>query len=467
MTDRIFYHIYPLGFCGAPERNDFSCPAGTELRSIADHIPRLLNLGINAVYLGPLFESVAHGYDTLDYYHVDRRLGNNEDLRFLVRRFHEAGIIVVLDAVLNHTGRHFFAFKDLQARGADSAYRDWFAGLDFSRPGPAGDPFSYEGWHGCYDLVRLNGHNPEVRKYLFGAAEFWIKEFDIDGLRLDAVDLLLPDFLDELSFRCKKQKNDFWLMGEVVAGDYRLWTGGGVSPGTRLDSVTNYELYKSLWSSFNDKNFFELSWTLNRQSGAEGMYRDIPLYTFADNHDVNRLASTLKNRTHLFPLYGLLFTLPGIPSLYYGSEYGIAGERLPTSDRPLRPAWDSPVIREAQNAGRDAADLERAIAGFIGLRKNSAALREGSFRELFKTSEQYAFMRETGEKRIIVGVNAGAETKTIRIPETVLGNGGVVRENSGVARWRDLLSGEEFAPSGGGLEFPVHPSWVRVLAPEM
>jgi glycosidase len=246
ITDRVFYHIYPLGFCGAPGQNDFSSPAGNGLRSIADHIPRLQKLGINAVYLGPLFESGTHGYDTLDYYWVDRRLGDNETLRFLVQRFHQAGIMVVLDAVLNHTGRHFFAFRDIQAMGSASAYRDWFANIDFSRRSPAGDYFSYEGWNGCYDLVKLNGHNREVRDHLFGAVEFWIKEFDIDGLRLDAADLLLPDFMDELSSRCKKQKSDFFLLGEMVAGDYCRLTGGSgsdVVPGSRLDSVTNYELY--------------------------------------------------------------------------------------------------------------------------------------------------------------------------------------------------------------------------------
>ncbi|GHU58294.1 maltodextrin glucosidase [Spirochaetia bacterium] len=452
-----------MGFCGAPEQNDFSCPAGTGLRSITEQIPHLLNLGVNAFYLGPLFESTAHGYDTLDYYYVDRRLGNNGDLCFLVNRFHEAGIVVVLDAVLNHVGRHFFAFKDLQERGSASAYRDWFANVDFGSRSPAGDTFTYEGWNGCYDLVKLNAHNRLVRDYLLNAVEYWIREFDIDGLRLDAADLLLPDFLDELSARSKKVKDNFWLMGEVVAGDYTRWTGGGssgVAHGTRLDSVTNYELYKSLWSSFNDKNFFELSWTLNRQSGADGMYRDIPLYTFADNHDVNRIASVLKNKAHLFPLYGLLFTLPGIPSIYYGSEYGIPGERLPYSDRPLRPAWDSPAMRQAAESAGIAAgtgSLERAIAAFIRLRKNSAALREGSFRELFKSHEQYAFIREFGGERTVVVVNAAEEQKTIPISPEALGS-------AGHEKWRDLLSGEEFTASGTGLDIPVHPSWLRVLA---
>jgi len=272
MSGRIFYHIYPLGFCGAPRQNDFHCPAGPGLRSLAGHIPHWEALGVNAVLLGPLFESTAHGYDTLDYHYVDRRLGNNEDLRNLVRAFHDRGMMVVLDGVLNHTGRHFFAFRDLQEKREASAYRDWYRGLDFGGRSPLGDPFRYEGWNGCYDLVKLNSASAAVREHLLGAIRFWIEEFDIDGLRLDAADQLRPDFMDELSAHREALKRDFWLMGEVVHGDYRHWARPG-----RLDSVTNYELYKSLWSSFNDRNFFELSWTLRRQSGGDGMYRDLKL----------------------------------------------------------------------------------------------------------------------------------------------------------------------------------------------
>jgi glycosidase len=214
VQDRTFYHIYPLGYCGSPRRNDFSSPAGPGLRSLIHRIPRIVSLGINAVYLGPLFESVAHGYDTLDYYHVDRRLGSNDDLHDLVRAFHEQGICVVLDAVLNHTGREFFAFKDLREKGQGSPYRDWFSGVDFSKHSPLGDPFTYDTWSGAYDLVKLNGTSREVREHLFGAVKFWIEEFDIDGLRLDAADQLLPDFMDELSRRSKTVKPDFWIMGE-------------------------------------------------------------------------------------------------------------------------------------------------------------------------------------------------------------------------------------------------------------
>jgi glycosidase len=457
----VFYHIYPLGFCGAPEYNDFSCPAGGGLRYIETHIPRLTALGINALYIGPLFESSAHGYDTLDYYHVDRRLGNNEDLKHLVRAFHDAGIDVVLDGVFNHSGRHFFAFKDIQERGEASAYRDWYSGVDFSRSGPAGDRFSYEGWHGCYDLVRFNGHNRQVRDHLLGAARFWIEEFDIDGIRLDAADLLLPEFMKELKALCKSLKNNFWLMGEIIAGDYRRWLGGKETADSGLlDSLTNYELYKSLWSSFNDANFYELSWTLNREFGTEGLYA-FPLYSFADNHDVNRLASVLKKREHLVPVYGLLFSLPGIPSIYYGSEYGITGERTHNSDRPLRPRWDDAWAQSG-------ADLARRIGDFIHLRKTYRALGGGSFRELYRTNGQYAFVRERGYTPlgdtplggnavpgeyapVLTAVNCAGGCRRLTIRDGVLGS----------RAWRDLLTGETFYAGGNSLELPVE--GIRIL----
>jgi glycosidase len=442
MGGRIFYHIYPLGFCGAPERNDFSCPAGPGLRSLLSHIPRLEELGINALYLGPVFESTAHGYDTLDYYHVDRRLGSNDDLRTLVRAFHDRGFIVILDGVFNHTGRHFFAFRDLMEKREASAYRDWFYRLDFNSQSPLGDPFRYEGWQGCYDLVKLNGASRDVREHLFGAVKFWIEEFDIDGLRLDAADQLLPDFMDELSSRCKKMKRDFWLMGEVVHGDYRNWAREG-----RLDSVTNYELYKSLWSSFNDRNFYELSWSLRRQSGPDGIYRRLKLYTFADNHDVNRVASILRNPAHLFPLYGLLFTMPGIPAIYYGSERGIRGEKRNNSDSALRPAWE-----DANRPGAGIEALPRAIRDFIRIRKENPALRDGDYRELLIAHEQFAFLRECPHgQRVIVAVNSAESGKTIAIPLKTPG------------RWRDLLSGAEFYSHGGKLTIPLDRSWLRIL----
>jgi glycosidase len=406
----LFYHIYPLGMCGAPLNNDFSSPAGDGLRKLIDRIPHFVSLGVTAVYIGPLFESISHGYDTVDYWHVDRRLGTDEDLANLVRSFHDQGIKVILDAVLNHTGRDFFAFRDLKEKGQASPYRHWYRNVDFGKRSPEGDQFSYEGWAGHFSLAKLDTSKPDVRTHLFDAIRHWIGDFGIDGLRLDAADVLEPDFMDALSTFCKGIKPDFWLMGEVVHGDYRNWARAG-----RLDSVTNYELYKGLWSSFNDRNFFEIAWSLNRQSGHDGIYRSLELYNFAENHDVNRVASMLKSGAHLFPLYGLLFTVPGIPSLYYGGEWGTRGEKKHGSDAELRPA-----IRETAEHGTlsgmpesckpriDSCALESLIRNLARFRREHPALAKGSYRQVFVSNEQFAFERKYGEETLVIAVNSGA-----------------------------------------------------------
>ena len=470
ITSRFFYHIYPLGMCGAPSRNDFTQAAGSGLKSLKERIPHLSYLGVNAVYIGPLFESMAHGYDTVDYFHVDRRLGTNDDLKDLVKALHEAGIAVILDAVLNHTGRNFFAFRDLQEKGRASPYATWYRGVDFSRKSPAGDNFAYEGWSGYYDLAKLNTGTPEVREHLFSAVKFWIDEFGVDGLRLDAADVLAPDFLDALSSFAKSIKPDFWLMGEVVHGDYRNWAAPG-----RLDSVTNYELYKGLWSSFNDRNFFEIAWSLNRQFGSEGMYRDRVLYNFLENHDVNRVTSVLKSSAHLVPLYGLLFTVPGVPSLYYGGEWGIRGEKKNGSDAELRP-----VVRETAEHGAysgvpaecapkvDSAKLEDAIKRFARIRAETPALREGTYRQLHVASEQFAFIREMpgrsdagageggGTGAAIIIVNAAATEARLSLrPGMKAGSDG---------HWRDAVEGRVSCDARGGeLHACVPPCSIVIL----
>ena len=324
-SEAIFYHIYPLGFCGAPKRNDFASAPQPRLDKIFAWLDHIQDVGATARYLGPVFESSAHGYDTADYFQVDRRLGDRGTLAALSKEIHRRGMRLVLDAVLNHVGRDFWAFRDVQSNLEHSSYRDWFAGLDLARSSPLGDPFSYESWNGHYDLVKLNLQNPAVRTHLFDAVRFWADAFEVDGLRLDAADHIAPDFLEALAPHCRSLRSDFWLMGEMVFGDYRRLANSDA-----LDSATNYEMYKSLYSSFADRNFFEIAYALNRQSGPAGIYKDLQLYTFSDNHDVNRVASNLVSPAHLYPLYCLLFTMPGIPSVYYGSEWGIDGRRSPS-----------------------------------------------------------------------------------------------------------------------------------------
>jgi len=432
--DSIFYHVYPLGLCGAPARNDFGAEPVERLDRLTEWLGHIRGLGCNALYLGPLFESTAHGYDTADYWHLDRRLGTDETLRRFVAAAHDAGLRVVLDGVFNHVGRDFWAFGDVQANGERSAYRDWFAGLRFDGHSPYGDSFAYEGWHGHFDLVKLNLGNPAVREHLFRAVESWIRDFGIDGLRLDAADVVDLDFQRALASRCRQLAPEFWLFGEVVHGDYRRWA----NPET-LDSVTNYETYKGLYSSLVDRNYFEIAYALNRQFGPGGMYAGLPLYNFVDNHDQDRVASRLGQSRLLYPLYLLLFTMPGVPSIYYGSEWGMRGERRPGDDNPVRPAID---VAAGPSMGAEPA-LAGVIERLASVRSGSAALRRGSYRQLHVAAEQLGFVREVDGESVVVLLNAADRPVEVAVPAPRDGE------------WRDLLGSGAITAAGGVLRAEV------------
>ncbi len=444
--DAFFYHIYPLGLCGAPERNDFKAPPAARLEKLYGWLDHLRQLGVNALYLGPLFESGSHGYDTVDYFRVDRRLGDNSTLARLCGELRRRGMRVILDGVFHHVGRQFWAFQDVQGNGERSAYQEWFAGMRFDQESPLGDPFSYEAWEGHFELPKLNLANPEVAAHLLQAVGFWIERFDIDGLRLDVAYLLDPGFLGRLSHFCRERKPGFWLLGEAIHGDYRRW----VAPGL-LDSATNYECYKGLYSSHNDRNYFEIAYSLNRQFGEGGIYRDLPLYSFADNHDVDRVASRLAEPAHLYPLYCLLMTMPGVPSVYYGSEWGIPGEKAGHSDRELRPA-----LEPAQASARSPhPELAGAIARLARLRAGSVALRRGDYRQLHVGAELLVFQRRWGEELALVAVNAAGTPAEVEAAAP-----------GRTPSFRDLLNPPQAVQARTGrLRFRVPPRWARVLAP--
>ena len=441
----VFYHIYPLGLCGAPERNTFQAAPQERLNYLYSWIDHLEELGVNALYLGPIFEASAHGYDTADYFHVDRRLGTNSSFSNLVKAFHGKGIKVILDGVFHHVGRDFWAFRDVIENGESSPYRWWFSGIDFQGRSPFQDPFSYECWNGNYDLVKLNLNHAPVVEHLLEAVSMWINEFHIDGLRLDVADSLDLSFQSRLSAFCKQQKEDFWMMGEVIQGDYRRWANP-----SHLDSVTNYECFKGLYSSHVEKNYFELAYALNRQYGPEGIYRDFQLYNFADNHDVNRVASNLSSPFHLYPLYCLLFAMPGIPSIYCGSEWGIEGTRTADSDRLLRPAIQLQDI----DLHSPHPELKETIAKLAFLRRRSPALQTGDYLPLFTRHQQLGFARRTGEEQIVVMVNS--EPTTVPFEVNIPG----VHDGEGI----DLLnSGERFTIRNGNMQGDLHPCWGRFI----
>ena len=395
----VFYHMYPLGMTGAPRHND-ATEVTNRFAELLQWILHIRTLGCNAIYIGPLFESTSHGYDTRDYKLVDRRLGDNESFKDFVKQCHDSGIRVVVDGVFNHTGREFFAFKDIQEKKWDSPYKDWYKGVNFDWQGPCGDPFGYDAWQGHFELPCLNLFNPAVRSYLFDVIRFWVDEFDIDGIRLDCANVLDFNFMKEMRQETARMKEDFWLMGEVIHGDYSRW----VNP-QMLHSVTNYELHKSLYSGFNDHNFFEIAHNVRR---LEAIGRQ--LYTFVDNHDEDRIASKLKLKEHLIPIYLCLFTLPGIPSIYYGGEWGVEGKRTSTSDEALRPA-----IPISQSDERNC-ELTQFICAVGRIHDENEEFHGGRYQELLLTNRQYAFARHGADSVIITAVNNDGNDVEIDVP---------------------------------------------------
>ncbi|MGL1891035.1 MAG: alpha-amylase family glycosyl hydrolase [Spirochaetaceae bacterium] len=442
--ESVFYHIYPLGFCGAPNENDYSKEPVERLYKICDWIPHLKSMGINALYLGPLFESQSHGYDTTDYYKVDQRLGTNQTLINVIKELHINGIKVVLDGVFNHVSRDFFGFKDLLKNRDNSIYKEWFTDIDFNNSSPYNDSFSYGCWSGHYNLPRLNLRNENVESHIFDAITMWVEEFNIDGLRLDVADVLDFDFMRELSTFTNTVKKDFWLMGEVIHGDYSNWVKPEI-----LDSTTNYECYKGMFSSFNDNNFFEIAHSLKRLFDVEsGVYKDLNLYNFIDNHDVNRIASTLKDKGHIFPLHILMYSIPGLPSIYYGSEWMIDGVKEGTSDSIVRPELDLDYMNNSNSS-----DLIDTISRLSHIWKKYPALKFGSYKEIQVNSEQIVFSREFDGEQILIVINSLHHPVTLEIDL-----------DSSKIKVTDLLnSGFEKSIDDGQLMVEIPGCWGRIL----
>lgn len=430
----VFYHIYPIGYFGCPHENDRTSEPTHAILKVIEDIPHIKELGCNAIYFGPLFESVSHGYDTIDYKTIDRRLGTNEDFKKVCDALHENGIKVVVDGVFNHVGRDFVEFMDVREHKFSSSKKDWF----HVREGNShyNDGFYYEGWEGHYNLVKLNLCNPAVKQYLKDVITGWKNEFGIDGLRLDVAYCLDLNFLKELRGHCKWLSEDFFLLGETLHGDYNTWMNDQM-----LDSVTNYECYKGLFSSFNDMNMFEIAHSINRQFGGENwcLYNGRHLYTFVDNHDVSRIATILKTKEHLSPIYTLMFMMPGIPSVYYGSEYGVFGDKSVAFDYDLRPEFN---VEKMKSEGYR--DLTKQIKALAEIQKNHPAAAWGNYKQVQLTNRQYAFARSTNEETLITVINADGAPFTFNL------------NRSGEAE--DLLTGNKMEL--GGLTLPAYSSAV-------
>lgn len=438
--EAVFYHIYPLGLTGAPSENDYSAPV-SRINMLYDWIDHIKETGFTALYIGPLFESVGHGYETTDYKKLDSRLGTNDDLKKFIAYCHENGIRVIFDGVFNHTGRDFFAFKDIKEKREGSPYKNWY-NVNFGGNNSYNDGFSYENWGGYDLLVKLNQKNPEVVNYICDVIRYWVSEFDIDGIRLDAADVLDFDFMKALRRTANEVKPDFWLMGEVIHGDYSRWANADT-----LHSVTNYTLHKALFSGHNDRNYFEIAHTIKRNFE---MCRNLQLYNFTDNHDVERIYTKLTDKRHIVPVNILLFTLPGIPSVYYGSEFCTEGRKERHSDASLRPYLDYGKLKDKIKEN----PVTRLTSAFIRIKKEFKELSYGEYKELLLTNRQFAFARILGGSKVIVAVNNDDKDASVSFPadgtyKKALSGGNIKAKNGRITLTVSGNSGEILVPENG------------------
>ena len=442
--EAIFYHIYPLGMTGAPKQNEYGEPV-ERLNKLLPWISHIKNIGSNAIYIGPLFESVGHGYETTDYKKLDSRLGTNETLKNFVAECHKQGIRVIFDGVFNHTGRDFFAFKDLKENRENSRYKDWYCNVNFWGNNSYNDGFSYENWGGYDLLVKLNQKNPEVKDYICDVIRYWVKEFDVDGIRLDAADVLDFEFMKALRHVANEVKPEFWLMGEVIHGDYVRWANAET-----LHSVTNYHLHKALYSGYNDHNFFEIAHTVKRLNDMCGGV--VKLYSFVDNHDVERIMSKLSTPKGFVPVHILLYTLPGVPSIYYGSEFGIEGKkgRGAGADDPLRPE----MVYEDWTAAMEENAYNKFIAALGNMRQQVKALSYGDYKEQNLTTRQYTFSRSYEGSTVVVMVNNDDNACTM--------HGGAPD-----GTYTGVLSGKKITVCGGGFSTEIAGNSGEIWVPDV
>ena len=440
--EAIFYHIYPLGMTGAPKQNSYGEPVH-RLNTLLPWIHHIKEIGCNAIYIGPLFKSVGHGYETTDYKKLDSRLGTNQDLAEFVSVCHKQGIRVILDGVFNHTGHDFFAFQDIKQNRENSQYKDWYCNVNFYGNNSFNDGFSYENWGGYDLLAKLNQHNPAVKDYICDVIRFWVREFDIDGIRLDAADVMDFDYMKALRGVANEVKPEFWLMGEVIHGNYTRWANDGT-----LHSVTNYMLHKALYSAHNDHNYFEIAHTIKYVSDMVGNH--LNLYTFVDNHDVERIYTKLQNKSHFVPVHVMLYTLPGIPSIYYGSEFGIEGKKEQGTDDSLRPALKYEDYKDAIKTNPCTGLI--AILGKI--RHNTPALKYGDYKELELQTTHFAYERTYNGQSVIVTVNNGDNDVNLNLP------------CSNCCKYVGALTGEQVCVKDGHIQVRVSANCGEIWIPE-
>jgi glycosidase len=423
VQDAVFYQIFPDRFANGDPVNDppnvqaWGAPPtlhsfqGGDLRGVIQHFDYLLDLGVNALYLNPIFQATSnHRYNTTDYYRIDPRLGDEADLGALLDLAHRHGVRVILDGVFNHCGRGFFAFSDLLENEAHSPYRDWFHvrrfPLDAYGPGQAEN---YLAWWKFKSLPKFNTKNPEVRRFLLGVARHWIEQ-GIDGWRLD-----VPNEIDDDSFwaefrdQVKRANPEAYLVGEIWDADPR-WVGPG-----HFDGLINYPLRKSLLAliaegALKPSEFARQVARLFQVFPREHVHAH---YLTLGSHDTERVRTLCGGDLRKVRLMSLfLFCFPGAPGIYYGDEIGLEGGKDPESRRAF--PWDEAAWDQ---------ELRAFIRQLVHLRRKMAVLRRGEYAPLLTDDRTglFGFTRRQGRAEVAVVLNTSSATHAAALPVGELG----------------------------------------------
>jgi len=339
----IIYHIHALGFCGCPEINPIALPEYTpeqirpvhRLAKLRDYYSHFQKMGITAIYLGPIFESCTHGYDIIDYFQIDRRLGTNQLLKEIINELHSLNIKVIIDGCFHHVSRLFPQFVDLRRHHQQSAYLDWFFDINFLENTIWNDGFSYRCYENLSELPIINFNHPSVQQLFLQVADFWINQMRIDGWRLDVAYQFSPEQWQPFCQHCYQLQPDCFIYGELIEHNYSQYTKTNL-----FKSATNYQLYQNIWQSIAQKDYFKLFRHIEFQQNS---YSELDLVTFTGSHDTNRLHTQLYHQDLISQFLTCLFTMPGIPSVYYGDEINLVGiaDNLNTNIRQPMPNLNS------------------------------------------------------------------------------------------------------------------------------
>jgi cyclomaltodextrinase / maltogenic alpha-amylase / neopullulanase len=416
VQDSIFYQIFPDRFSNgnpdndppnvqpwgtAPKIDEFQ---GGDLRGIIQHFDYLLDLGINAIYLNPIFEATStHRYNTTDYYKIDTKLGDMQDFCALLDTAHNNNVRVILDGVFNHCGRGFFAFNDVMENGGKSPYANWFHITNFPVDAYGdGTARNYSGWWNFKSLPKFNTDNPEVRKFLLGVARYWVEK-GIDGWRLDVPNEIDDDdFWAEFRYIVKSVNRDAYILGEIWTQDPR-WAND-----RHCDGLMNYPVKDALLACLTGQDKVD-----QFADKVEGLLRVYPpehvtaMYLPLGTHDTERLRTVLGcNEAKVKLAFLFQMAYPGAPAIYYGDEIGVEGGKDPDCRRAF--PWNS----EAWDV-----ELRHWVKYLISLRRRKPSLRRGEYQRLSVDANTglYAFVRSIGNERVVVALNASSYAHTLEI----------------------------------------------------